>query len=442
MVLDKLGSSLQNTLKKLAGVGRIDEKVVGEAVKEIQRALLQADVNVKLVMQLSKTIKERSLKEDVPPGMSPREHVINIVYQELINIMGAGTNVKLTGQKIMMVGLQGSGKTTTTSKLARFFQRKGLKPAVICADTFRPGAYEQLSTLCSRLNVSFYGEKDNKDAVAIVKRGMVAVGKYDVLIIDTAGRHAMEDDLILEMEEIHKVSMPEHKLLVIDAALGQQASEQAKVFNQSIGITGVVISKLDGTAKGGGALSAVSETGTSIAYIGTGERPDDFEKFEPDRFISRLLGMGDIKSLVERAQEAMAEEEFDVENMMKGKFTLKDMYKQMEAMNKMGPLKQIMQMMPGLPMLPKGTNISEEQFQTTESTLKKFKVVMDSMTDKELEEPKIVGSSRIKRIAKGSGNSQEDVRLLLKQHKMMQQAFKGLRGGKFNLQKMMKKMGG
>ena len=441
MVLDKLGSSLQNTLKKLAGAGRIDERVVGDAVKEIQRALLQSDVNVKLVMELSTTIKNRSLKEDVPTGMSPREHVINIVYQELINIMGAGTDVKLTGQKIMMVGLQGSGKTTTTSKLARFFQRKGLKPAVICADTYRPGAYEQLSTLCDRLNVTFYGEKDNKDAVAVVKRGMDAVGKHDVLIIDTAGRHAMEDDLILEMEQIHAVSSPDHKLLVIDAALGQQASEQAKVFNQSIGITGVVISKLDGTAKGGGALSAVSETGTSIAYIGTGERPDDFEKFEPDRFISRLLGMGDIKSLVERAQEAMAEEEFDVENMMKGKFTLKDMYKQMEAMNKMGPLKQIMQMMPGLPMLPKGTDISEEQYQTTESTLKKFKVIMDSMNEKELEEPKVVGSSRTKRIAMGSGTSPEDVRLLLKQHKMMQQAFKGLRGGKFNIQKMMKKMG-
>ncbi|MCL7415161.1 MAG: signal recognition particle protein Srp54 [ANME-2 cluster archaeon] len=442
MVLDKLGNSLQDTLKKLAGAGRIDEKVVGDAVKEIQRAMLQSDVNVKLVMELSKKIKERSLKENVPAGMSPREHVINIVYQELINIMGAGADVKLTGQKIMMVGLQGSGKTTTTSKLARFFQRKGLKPAVICADTYRPGAYEQLSTLCDRLNVTFYGEKDNKDALAIVKRGMEAVGKYDVLIIDTAGRHAMEDDLIREMEDIHAVSRPEHKLLVIDAALGQQASEQAKVFNQSIGITGVVISKLDGTAKGGGALSAVSETGTSIAFIGTGERPDDFEKFEPDRFISRLLGMGDIKSLIERAQEAMAEEEFDVENMMKGKFTLKDMYKQMEAMNKMGPLKQIMQMMPGIPLLPKGMDMSEEQYQTTESTLKKFKVVMDSMTEKELEEPKIVGSSRAKRIATGSGTSAEDVRLLLKQHRMMQQAFKGLRGGKFNLHKMMKKMGG
>jgi len=229
MVLDKLGSSLQDTLKKLAGAGRIDEKVVNAAVKEIQRALLQADVNVKLVMELSQRIKERSLKEDVPAGLSGKEHVINIVYHELINIMGQGTDVKLAGQKIMMVGLQGSGKTTTTAKLARFFQRKGLKPAVICADTFRPGAYEQLSTLCSRLNVTFYGEKDNKDAVEIVRNGLESVDRYDVLIIDTAGRHALESDLIKEMEDIFAMAKPDQKLLVIDAAIGQQASEQAKV---------------------------------------------------------------------------------------------------------------------------------------------------------------------------------------------------------------------
>jgi len=252
------------------------------------------------------------------------------------------------------VGLQGSGKTTTTAKLARFFQRKGLKPAVICADTFRPGAYEQLSTLCSRLNVTFYGEKDNKDAVEIVRHGLESVEKYDVLIIDTAGRHALETDLIKEMEDIFAMAKPDQKLLVIDAAIGQQASEQAKVFNQSIGITGVVITKLDGTAKGGGALSAVSETASSIAFIGTGERPEDFEKFEADRFISRLLGMGDIKTLIERAQEVIDEDEFDIDSMMRGKFTLKDMYKQLGAMNKMGPIKQIMQMLPNMPMLPKG----------------------------------------------------------------------------------------
>ncbi len=441
MVLDKLGNSLQDALKKIAGAGRIDEKVVSDAVKDIQRALLQADVNVKLVMELSNKIKERSLKEDVPPGMSPREHVINIVYQELLNIMGQGTDIKLGAQKIMMVGLQGSGKTTTTAKLGRFFQRKGLRPAVICADTYRPGAFEQLSTLCSRLNVSFYGDKNNKDAVDIVKKGMKEIGKYDILIIDTAGRHALEDDLIREMENIHAVAQPDHRLLVIDAAIGQQASEQAKVFNRSVGITGVVITKLDGTAKGGGALSAVTETKSSIAFIGIGEKPDDFEKFEPDRFISRLLGMGDIKTLIEKAQEAMIEDDFDMDSLMRGKFTLKDMYKQMEAMNKMGPLKQIMQMLPSMPLLPKNADLSDEQFKMTESTLGKFKVIMDSMTEYELEEPKVIGSSRVKRIARGSGNSLEDVRLLLKQHRMMQQAFKGLRGGKFNIQKMMKRMG-
>jgi signal recognition particle subunit SRP54 len=365
--------------------------------------------------------------------------VINIVYHELIEIMGHGTDIKLGPQKIMMVGLQGSGKTTTTAKLGRFFQRKGMKPAVICADTFRPGAFEQLSTLCSRLNIPFYGEKDNKDAVEIVKKGMDALSKHEVLIIDTAGRHALENDLIKEMENIHALAKPDHKLLVIDAAIGQQASEQAKVFNRSIGITGVTISKLDGTAKGGGALSAVSETGSSIAFIGIGEKPEDLEKFEPDRFISRLLGMGDIKTLIEKAQEAIDEDEFDVESMMRGKLTLKDMYKQIEAMNKIGPLKQVMQMLPNMPMIPK---LSDDEFQTTKGTLDKFKVIMDSMTEKEQVEPTVIGSSRIKRIARGSGTSQEDVRLLLKQHKMMQQAFKGLRGGKFNMQKMMKKMGG
>lgn len=441
MVLDKLGNSLQDALKKIAGAGRIDEKVVNDAVKDIQRALLQADVNVKLVMELSNKIKERSLKESVPTGMSPREHVINIVYQELLNIMGQGTDIELGSQKIMMVGLQGSGKTTTTAKLGRFFQRKGLKPAVICADTYRPGAFEQLSTLCSRLNISFYGDKNNKSAVDIVKKGMKEVGKYDILIIDTAGRHALEYDLILEMENIHAIARPDHRFLVIDAAIGQQASEQAKVFNESVGITGVVITKLDGTAKGGGALSAVTETQSSIAFIGTGEKTDDFEKFEPDRFISRLLGMGDIKTLIEKAQEAMIEDDFDIDSLMRGKFTLKDMYKQMEAMNKMGPLKQIMQMLPSMPLLPKNADLSDEQFQMTESTLGKFKVIMDSMTANELEEPKVIGSSRVKRIARGSGNSVEDVRLLLKQHRMMQQAFKGLRSGKFNIQKMMKKMG-
>ncbi|MCZ7358239.1 MAG: signal recognition particle protein Srp54 [Candidatus Methanoperedens sp.] len=438
MVLDKLGDSLQGALKKLVGAGRIDEKIVDEAVKDIQRALLQADVNVRLVMTLSQKIKQRSLKEEPPSGMNPREHVIRIVYQELINILGKTSNVKLAPQTIMMVGLQGSGKTTTTAKLARYFQRKGLRTAVVCADTFRPGAYDQLKTLCDRMGIFFYGEKDVKDAIAITQRGLKAIEKFDVKIIDTAGRHALEKDLIKEMEEIHNIAKPDHKLLVIDAAMGQLASDQAAAFNKSIGITGVVITKLDGTAKGGGAMSAVSETDSAIAFIGIGETSEDLEKFEADRFISRLLGMGDIKSLIERAEETLKSEDLDVEKMLKGRFTLMDMYKQMEAVNKMGPLKQVMQM---LPMGKLGVNVTEDMYNVTQEKMKRYKYIMDSMTDKELEEPKHINSSRIIRIARGSGTKYEEVRELLKYHKTMQKALRGMMGNKFNLQKMMKKFG-
>lgn len=438
MVLDKLGESLQDAVKKLVGASRIDEKVVDEVVRDIQRALLQADVNVKHVMALSQKIKQRSLKEAPPSGMNPREHVIRIVYQELINILGKSANVKLAPQTIMMVGLQGSGKTTTTAKLARYFQRKGLKSAVICADTFRAGAYDQLKTLCDRMGIFFYGEKDVRDAVAITQRGLKACEKYDVKIIDTQGRHALEKDLIKEMEEIHKIAKPDHKFLVLDAAMGQLASEQARAFNASIGITGVVITKLDGTAKGGGALSAVSETDSAIAFIGVGETTDDLERFEADRFISRLLGMGDIKSLIEKAEETLKSEEFDMEAMLSGKFTLKDMYKQMEAVNKMGPLKQVMSM---IPLGKLGMKVSDDMFAVTQEKMKKYKYIMDSMTDKELEDPKHINSPRITRIARGSGTKYEEVRELLKYHKMMQKTIKGMGGGKFNIQKMMKKFG-
>ena len=438
MVMEKLGSSLQDALKKLVKSGRIDEHTVNEVVKDIQRAMLQADVNVKLVMKMSNHIKERAMKEDVPSGMNPREHVIRIVYQELINIIGKGTDIPLKPQKIMMIGLQGSGKTTTTSKLARYFQRKGLRPAVICADTFRPGAYQQLKTLCGKLNVTFYGEEGNPDAVGIVGRGLKEVEKYDIIIIDTAGRHSLEKDLIEEMEQIHAIANPDYKLLVLDGAIGQQASEQARAFNDSIGISGVVISKLDGTAKGGGAISAVSETNSSIAFIGVGETPEDLEKFEPDRFISKLLGMGDIKGLIEKAQDNLKEEELDMEAMMRGRFTLKDMYKQLETLNKMGPMKQIMQM---LPLGGMGVKVPEEAYQVTGDKLTRYRVVMDSMTEEEMLNPRLIGSARIRRISIGSGCSPDDVRELLRYYKTMQNTMKGLRGGKFNMQKMMKKFG-
>ncbi|MGA9098667.1 MAG: signal recognition particle protein Srp54 [Methanotrichaceae archaeon] len=440
MVLDNLGGSLRSALRKIASANKIDKPLIEETVREIQRALLQADVNVKLVMQLSNKIKERALDEKPPTGMNPREHVINIVYQELINLVGKGSDIPLKKQDIMLVGLQGSGKTTTAAKLATYFQRKGLRTAVICADTFRAGAYDQLKALCEKQGIFFYGEKGNPDAPAVARNGLEAAKKYDIRIIDTAGRHALEADLIKEMEDIHAIVNADQKLLVMDAAIGQQASEQARAFHDAVNITGVIISKLDGTAKGGGALSAVAETKTSIAFIGVGETPNDLERFEADRFISRLLGMGDIKTLIERAQEIQATEEVDVESMMRGKFTLKDMYNQMEAMNKLGPLKQIMQM---LPMGGLGIELSDKEFQATKDRLDKYRVIMDSMTDAELEDPKIITVSRIKRISYGSGSSPEVVRELLKSHQAMQKAIKGMKGGmgKMNMKRLMKRFG-
>jgi signal recognition particle subunit SRP54 len=435
--MESLSSSLRDTLKKLARANRIDEKTLNEVVRDIQRALLSADVNVALVQQLSKRIKERALKEELSGLLNPRQHVINIVYQELVALLGEPITIQLARHVVILVGLQGSGKTTTTVKLARFFQKKGLKAAVICADTFRPGAYDQLSQLCARIGVPFYGELENKNAVEITTHGIAELKRYDVILVDTAGRHALESDLILEMKGINEIANADQRFLVIDSGIGQQASEQARAFNEAIGLTGVIVTKLDGTAKGGGALSAVAEVGTGIAFIGTGETIDDFEKFEPDRFISRLLGMGDIKTLVEMIEEEPPIEMEEAEAMLKGDFTLKDMYKQMEAIGKMGPLSKIMQM---LPLGSLGVDIPDGALQSTKESLERFRVVMDSMTDEELEHPRIIRSSRIKRIARGSGVPSDNVRELLKYHKVMQRTLKGVRSQK-DMQKFLRKQG-
>ncbi len=408
-------------------------------MRDLQRALLQSDVNVKLVMQLSQSIKQRSLEEEPAKGMGVREHVLRIVYQELVRLMGSTTEVTLGPQKILMAGLQGSGKTTTTAKLARYFQRKGLRVGVICADTFRPGAYDQIKTLCDRINVPCFGNPKETDAEKITREGLAAYKQLEVVIIDTQGRHALEEHLIQEIININTLSRADHRWLVIDAALGQQASEQARRFHEAIGIDGVIVTKMDGTAKGGGALSAVSETKSGIVFIGSGETIEDLERFDPDGFISRLLGMGDLRALVERAEEAVSGEDLDVNAMLKGKFTLRDMYKQLEALNRMGPLKQIMG------MLPLGNlQIPDDAYDITSSKMDRYKVIMDSMTPDELDDPSVISSSRIHRIARGAGVLPDDVRELIKYYKTMQRALKGMRGmggGKFNMQRMMKKFG-
>ena len=438
-MLDSLSTSLKDALKKLAGKTVVDRAAVDELVKDLQRALLSADVNVKLVMDLSKAIRTRSLEEPPPKGMSVREHVLRIVYQELVRLIWASTDVKLEPQVILMAGLQGSGKTTTTAKVARYFQKKGLKVGVICADTFRPGAYDQLLTLCQQINVPCFGNPQEKDALAITRQGLASFKDLEVLIVDTQGRHALEANLIQEIIELNQLTKATHRWLVIDAALGQQASEQARRFHGAIGIDGVIITKMDGTAKGGGALSAVAETKSGIVFIGQGETSEDLERFDPDGFISRLLGMGDLRALVERVEEAIQADEVDMNAMMKGKFTLRDMYKQLEALNKMGPLKQIMNMLPlGNMELPDGV------YDVTSTKMVRYRIIMDSMTSAELDDPSLINSSRMQRIAHGAGASPDEVRELLKYYKLMQRTLKGLRGagGKLNMQRLMRRFSG
>ena len=438
-MLDSLSTSLKDALKKLAGRTVIDRVAVDELVKNLQRALLSADVNVKLVMELSKAIRTRSLEEPPQKVMSVREHVLRIVYQELVRLIWASTDVKLEPQVILMAGLQGSGKTTTTAKVARYFQKKGLKVGVICADTFRPGAYDQLFTLCQRINVPCFGNPQAKDALAITRQGLSALKDLEVLVVDTQGRHALEANLIQEIIELNQLTKATHRWLVIDAALGQQASEQARRFHEAIGIDGVIITKMDGTAKGGGALSAVAETKSGIVFIGQGETSEDLERFDPDGFISRLLGMGDLRALAERAEEAIKAGDMDATTLLKGKFTLRDMYQQLEALNKMGPLKQIMNMLPlGNMELPEGV------YDVTSTKMVRYRIIMDSMTSAELDDPSLINSSRMQRIAHGAGAAPDEVRELLKYYKLMQRTIKGLRGagGKFNMQRLMKRFSG
>jgi signal recognition particle subunit SRP54 len=439
MVLNDLSESLKGTLKKIANAVYIDSKLIKEVVRDIQRALLQSDVNVKLVLNLSKKIEKRALQEKPPAGMSNREHVIHIVYDELVNILGKSRELPIKKQIIMMTGLYGQGKTTSCGKLALYFKKKGLRPLLIAGDVHRPAAFEQLKQIADKVKVPFYGDKNEKNAVKVVNDG---INKYkrnsDVIIVDTSGRHKLEDDLIQEMKDIFKTSKPNEKLLVIDAAIGQQAGSQAKAFNDAVDITGIILTKLDGTAKGGGALSAAAEVGAPILFIGTGEHADDFETFDPASFISRILGMGDIKSLLEKAEHSLKGKDVEktAKRMMSGKFSLIDMYDQMDMLSGMGPLNKIAEMLPG----SFTGRIKNVDMDNTENKLQKFRVIMDSMTKEEMENPNLVRAARIKRIARGSGVENKDVKELLKYYNMTKRMMKGLSGNRKMRKNLMKQL--
>ncbi len=424
MALDRLGSSLTDAIKKIFKSSVIDEATVKELVRDIQRALLQSDVNVQLVLEISKRIEDRALKEKMPPGISRREHVIKVVYEELTRFVGDKPEpLKMeTGKKyvLMLVGIQGSGKTTHAAKIARYLQKKGLKPALICADTFRPGAYAQLQQLATRINVPIYGDPNAKDPVKVVAAGLKQFPDKDIIIVDTSGRHKEEKELIKEMKDLEKNVKPNEIMMVIDGTIGQQALAQAKTFHEATPIGSILVTKLDGSARGGGALSAVAATGAPIKFIGTGEKVEDIEQFVPSRFVGRLLGMGDLETLLEKVQEAEIQvPQKKAKQMLSGKFTLTDMYEQFEAVKSMGPFKKVMQMLPGL-----SSKVPDDMLNVAEGRLEKWRVIIQSMTPEEKENPKIINYSRARRVARGSGTTEKDVKELLKQYILMRRMLK------------------
>jgi signal recognition particle subunit SRP54 len=428
MVLGKLGSALNEAVRKLLRSSIVDEKAVKELVQDLQRALLQADVNVHLVMELTGRIQNRSLKEDVAPGISRREYVIKVVNEELTGILGTKTvplTIQPTGTNIyLVVGIQGSGKTTNIVKLAKLMKKEGHSIGVVAADTFRPGAYDQLKQLSDRADVPCFGDPKEEDAIKIAKKGVkhFESKKTQLILVDTAGRHKEEESLIREMKQIAKAIKPTEIILVVDGTLGQQASTQAAAFNAATPIGSIIVTKLDGSARGGGALSAVSATGAPIKYIGTGENIDDLEQFHPTKFVGQLLGMADFESLLKKVQEAEAMPDKDLAKaLLSGKFTLKDMMTQMEAMGNVGSIGKI------LSMLGLGYKVPEEMQEVAAENLEKWKVIMKSMTEEELENPKVIRSTRIQRIARGSGTQQKDVKDLLKQYQQSRKFIKQIR---------------
>jgi signal recognition particle subunit SRP54 len=442
MVLEKLGSSLKDTLSKIAKSMFVDEKLLNELVKDIQKALLQADVNVQLVFTLSKQIKERGLKEEPPKGLDKKEHLINIVYEELTNFVG-GEKKELSFNKkkpfkIMMVGLFGQGKTTTSGKLANYYAKRGFKVAMIGLDTFRPAAMEQVEQLGKQINVPVFVNKNEKDAVTVYKEFEAEYVNYDVLIVDTAGRDALDDELVTEITGITEVVQPDEKFLVMSADVGQAAQVQAEEFHKTCGVTGVIVTRMDGTAKAGGALSACAVTESPIIFLGIGEKVNDLEPFNPAGFIGRLLGMGDLEALLDKAKEAISEEDAaDLgKKLLKGEFNLIDLYEQMAAMRKMGPLNKIVEMVPGFSQL----KMPKEMLEGQDVKLDKWRFMLNSMTREELEDPEIITSQRVDRIAKGSGCSTKEMRELIKQYRQSKKMLKMMKGG--DPEKMMKKLGG
>ena len=428
-MLEQLRDGLRAAIKKLIYSDVVDEQAIKDFVRDIQRVLLQADVNVKIVLEITSSIEKEALRSEIPAGLSKRDYIINLLYNELVKILGNESKINFPRDKcniILLVGIQGSGKTTFTSKLGKYLLREGHQVGIVCADTFRPGAYDQLRILCEKLKIELYGKKDEKNSLKIAIEGK----KYfceqnkNVVIIDTAGRHKEEKDLIQEMKEINRQVVPQLVLLVIDGTIGQQSYSQAKAFHDATTIGGIVITKLDGSAKGGGAIAAATSTQAKILFISTGEGADDIERFVPERFVSRLLGLGDIKAILERVKQAeVGTDETKARRIMSGKMTIDDLYEQLMQLRKFGSIRKLLELIPGMPEISDSIDTDK-----LEERLEKWRFVIQSMTKGERQNPDVLNASRIKRIARGSGVDEKEVREMIKQYNQMKLVMKRTKG--------------
>ena len=420
MVLEKFGSAFKNAMKKIASAVFVDKAMIDSIIKDLKRSLLEADMDYDLVQKLAEKIRQAAIEEK--SSLEKKEQIIKLIHDELVSILGGKKyelplNKKPT--KIMFVGLYGTGKTTTIAKLAFYYAKRGFKVCMLGLDVHRPAAPEQLEQLAQQANVPVFISKEEKNALKIFKQFEQQTGKFDIILIDTAGRDAVDASLLDEIKELQKDIRPEQVILAISADIGQTAKKQVSEFKNACKINGVIVTRMDSSARGGGALIACSETSSPVLFITTGEKLPDIEAFNPTSFVSRLLGMGDLEALLEKAKTAIESEQSKkiAKNIEEGRFTLLEFYEQIKSMQSLGPLSKITELIPGL----SGLSGAEEMLEGQEGKMRRWRYAINSMTQKEIEEPETITSERITRISKGSHVLASDIREMLNQHKLLKQ---------------------
>ena len=429
-MLEKLSGVLRNSMDRLASAIFVDKKLVDSIIKDLQRALIESDVAVTLVKQISDELRAVASSESIK-GVDKKEQIIKLLHDKILSIIGGEKKeLKLArGDRVVLIGLYGSGKTTTTNKLAYYYSKRGFKSAIVGLDVHRPAASEQLEQLGKNSKIRVFVDASEKNPSKIIKKFKSEFDDYDLLFFDTAGRHDLDGELIEELKVINKEVKPTHVLLVIPADIGQVVKRQAQEFKKSLDISGVIVTRMDSSAKGGGALSACSQTGTPVYFITTGGKLNDLEVFNPENFVSRILGMGDLEALLDKVKSSIDEnsQKKSLKRLEEGKFNLLDLYEQIKAMQSMGSLSKITSLIPGFSK----AKIPEEMLGSQENKIKKWKNIIDSMTPEEIDNPAVLDKqkSRISRIAHGAGSTVSDVKALLKQYDLIKEFSSGGMGG-------------